>query len=86
LTAIPSSDPCVTGYCSASSFCADRCSIQFLRDIMLFFGVKFKITQAPKEVDEEGVEVTTAERQAGTGEVMVSCVGVGYSNVNKAMA
>lgn len=59
-------------------------SIQFLRDVLVFFGVKFKISPAPKPEPEEG----EAERPevVGTGEVLVSCVGVGFSNVNKAMA
>lgn len=55
-------------------------SIQFLRDILDFFGVKFKISPAPKDDDEP------ENPNVGTGEVTVSCVGVGYSNVNKAMA
>jgi len=55
-------------------------SIQFLRDIMAFFGVKFKISPAPSTVDEDGEPTST------TGEVVVSCVGVGYSNNNKPMA
>lgn len=63
---------------------ADPHRVQFLRDVLVFFGVKFKISPAPKPEMEEG----EAERapSVGTGEVLVSCVGVGYSNVNKAMA
>jgi len=64
---------------------------------MLFFGVKFKITPAiPKvtkpvgdeeeEEEEEEAEEVIKPSDSGTGEVMVSCVGIGYSNVNKAMA
>ncbi|TXT15616.1 hypothetical protein VHUM_00119 [Vanrija humicola] len=53
-------------------------TIQFLRDVMAFFGVKFKIT--PVEADAD------APKRDGTGEVLVSCVGIGYSNVNKSMA
>jgi len=51
-------------------------SIQYLRDLMTFFGVRFKV-QAPKVTDES---------THSPGEVVVSCVGVGFSNVNKAMA
>ncbi|CAK9780637.1 18S rRNA biogenesis protein [Cutaneotrichosporon oleaginosum] len=58
-------------------------TIQFLRDVLLFFGVKFKISPAPAPELEEGEERPATR---GTGEVLVSCVGVGYSNVNKAMA
>ena len=46
---------------------------------MTFFGVKFKVTPAPRDESADA-------RPTGTGEVLVSCVGVGYSNVNKAMA
>lgn len=46
------------------------CSVQFLRDINTFFGVRFKITPA---ADEEQ-------------ELVFSCVGVGYSNINKSVA
>ncbi len=51
--------------------------------MLVFFGVKFKISPAPAPELEEGEE---RPPQHGTGEVLVSCVGVGYSNVNKAMA
>jgi RNA 3'-terminal phosphate cyclase-like protein len=75
--------------------------IHFLRDIMSFFGVKFKITPYRKgapvvktgesdddEDDEEERNPTlqTSEGRQGTGEVLMSCIGIGYSNVNKAMA
>jgi hypothetical protein len=50
--------------------------VQYLRDLMAFFGVRFKI-QPQKSVDEA---------VSATGEVVVSCVGVGFSNVNKSMA
>jgi RNA 3'-terminal phosphate cyclase-like protein len=75
--------------------------VQFMRDILLFFGVKFKITPytkgapTPKATDEEESEEDEEERnptlqpvegRAGTGEVLMSCIGVGYSNVNKSMA
>lgn len=51
-------------------------SIQYLRDLMTFFGVRFKV-QAPKSSEES---------THSPGEVVVSCVGVGFSNVNKSMA
>ena len=81
-----------------------------MRDILLFFGVKFKVTPYRKtaasgtkskgangdgeeeededEDDEEERNPTlqVAEGKEGTGEVLISCVGIGYSNVNKAMA
>jgi hypothetical protein len=56
--------------------------------------VKFKIVPFVKaasteEVDEdeedENPSIPMVEGR-GTGEVVVSCVGVGYSNVNKSMA
>lgn len=74
-------------------------AVQFLRDLLTFFGVKFKITPFRAEEDEaEGEsgkgafggkggkgDEENAERK-GTGPVVASCVGIGYSNVNKAMA
>lgn len=79
---------------------ADIGRIQFMRDLLLFFGVKFKVTPFSKtarpagdqELDEEDEEeernptLQVAEGKQGTGEVLVSCLGVGYSNVNKSMA
>lgn len=59
--------------------------MQFLRDVLDFFGVKFKISPAERE-GELGLPTGTGEGREGTGEVTVSCVGVGYSNVNRAMA
>ncbi|ODN72975.1 18S rRNA biogenesis protein RCL1 [Cryptococcus amylolentus CBS 6039] len=44
-------------------------TIQFFRDMFVFFGTKYKLNEAES-----------------TGEVMVSCIGTGYSNVNKTMA
>ncbi|OCF75925.1 18S rRNA biogenesis protein RCL1 [Kwoniella mangroviensis CBS 8886] len=44
-------------------------SVQFFRDMMLFFGTKYKLVE-----------------NSQTGEVDVSCIGIGYSNVNKSMA
>lgn len=67
-------------YVSTQSTTSADVRVQFLRDVLDFFGVKFKISPAPR--DEEEPE----NPNVGTGEVMVSCVGVGYSNVNKAMA
>ncbi len=54
-------------------------SVHFLRDVLVFFGVKFKVTPVPRDRED-------GPRPAGTGEVLVSCVGIGYSNVNKSMA
>ena len=54
--------------------------------MLLFFGVRFKVAPAPRgeeDGEDEGEEKT---RRRGTGEVVVSCVGVGYSNINKSMA
>jgi RNA 3'-terminal phosphate cyclase-like protein len=53
---------------------------------MTFFGVKFKISPAPKSDDADADATPKQQQQHGTGEVLVSCVGVGYSNVNRAMA
>jgi len=54
---------------------------------MTFFGVKFKITPAPRPEDGEDKDGDAqAPQHTGTGEVLMSCVGVGYSNVNRAMA
>ena len=66
---------------------ADSARIQFLRDMLLFFGVKFKITPANTTTKPEISSMTETEtKSSGTGEVLISCVGIGYSNVNKSMA
>ena len=75
-----------------------------MRDLLLFFGVKFKVTPYRKttapgakgdvngedaeedEEEERNPTLQVAEGKEGTGEVLISCVGIGYSNVNKAMA
>lgn len=77
-------------------------SVQFMRDLLLFFGVKFKVTpfrkparpdaaggadsDAEDEEEERNPTLQVADDKEGTGEVLVSCLGIGYSNVNKAMA
>lgn len=58
-------------------------TVQFLRDVLLFFGVKFKITPVRAADGESSAQ---DGEHAGTGPVVASCVGIGYSNVNKAMA
>jgi len=52
-------------------------SIQFLRHLKEFFGVMFKIeAQQGDDNDRE---------TGGENKVLLSCVGVGYTNINKAM-
>ena len=51
-------------------------SIQFLRHLKEFFGVMFKI-QAQQTDDESAT--------GGEAKVLLSCVGVGYTNINKTM-
>ena len=71
----------------ASRPVADSARVQFLRDMLLFFGVKFKITPANTATKPDTSSMTETEtKSSGTGEVLVSCVGIGYSNVNKSMA
>lgn len=62
-----------------------RYSVQFLRDLEIFFGSRFKIAPVPFDLELVGSEKETGQH-VGSGEVAVSCVGIGYSNVNKAMA
>ena len=55
-------------------------SIQFLRDLEAFLGVRFKLRSVTAgETDDH-------DNGPSTDEVVVSCVGIGFSNVNKAMA
>jgi len=84
-------------------------SVQYLRDINDFFGVRFKIapvsrtaTQtddaelADEQVDDNGDVVMkfmrnrdqteSRQKKLVPDEFMVSCLGVGYSNINKSMA
>lgn len=53
-------------------------TIQFLRHLKEFFGVMFKI-QAQKSDDDDDI------RTRGESKVLLSCVGVGYTNINKTM-
>ena len=52
-------------------------SIQFLRHLKEFFGVMFKI-QAQQSDGDDG-------STSGETKVLLSCVGVGYTNINKTM-
>ena len=50
-------------------------SIQFLRHLKEFFGVMFKI-QAQQSDDDNSVA-------GGESKILLSCVGAGYTNINK---
>ena len=52
-------------------------SIQFLRHLKEFFGVMFKI-QAQQSDDDNSVA-------GGESKILLSCVGAGYTNINKTM-
>lgn len=52
-------------------------SIQFLRHLKEFFGVMFKIEAQQTDDDDRA---TGRENK-----VLLSCVGVGYTNINKTM-
>ena len=52
-------------------------SIQFLRHLKEFFGVMFKI-QAQQSDDDNSVA-------GGESKILISCVGAGYTNINKTM-
>lgn len=52
-------------------------SIQFLRHLKEFFGVMFKIEA--QQTDDDNRET------GGENKVLLSCVGVGYTNINKTM-
>ncbi|ENN73435.1 probable RNA 3'-terminal phosphate cyclase-like protein [Dendroctonus ponderosae] len=49
-------------------------SIGFLRNLRDFFGVTFKLEPFESEEDREGT---------GSQKVLLTCVGIGYSNINK---
>ena len=53
--------------------CLNFCSIQFLRHMVDFFNVVYKIESKDEEKDSDIVRET----------VLLSCVGLGYANVNK---
>lgn len=50
-------------------------SIHFLRGILAFFNVKFKLDPVPME----------EEKQMGGDKLMMICVGAGFSNINKTL-
>ena len=51
--------------------------IQFLRHLKDFFGAMFKMDANSREEDEE--------LRLGTEKILMTCVGVGYSNLSKTM-
>lgn len=55
-------------------------TIQFLRHLKEFFGVMFKIQAQKSEDDDDDDRKTGAESK-----VLLSCVGVCYTNINKTM-
>lgn len=67
---------CLINYCITIVFSFAN-SIQFLRHLKEFFGVMFKIeAQQGDDNDRE---------TGGENKVLLSCVGVGYTNINKTM-
>ena len=52
-------------------------SIQFLRHLKEYFGVMFKIQAQQPDGDDGSTK--------GETKVLLSCVGVGYTNINKTM-
>lgn len=66
---------CLINYCITIVFSFAN-SIQFLRHLKEFFGVMFKI------------EAQQTDDDSATGReniILLSCVGVGYTNINKTM-
>lgn len=51
-------------------------TIGFLRHLREFFGITFKISN-PQELDDE------EEASYGSQKVLLTCVGIGYTNINK---
>ncbi|XP_055606727.1 probable RNA 3'-terminal phosphate cyclase-like protein [Uranotaenia lowii] len=56
-------------------------SIHFLQHLREFFGITFKLENASGEQDEEGSDLD--EEMSGSNKVMLTCVGIGYSNYSK---
>ena len=53
-------------------------TISFLQLLREFFGVTFKLENYKDEILEE-----ENEEEAGSTKVMMTCVGIGYSNISK---
>lgn len=70
---------CSTSAHTYSIYIFNTCRIQFLRHIYDFFEVIFKVE--PQQVPEEDEELRT-----GGEKLVMTCVGVGYSNVSKAVS
>ena len=69
---------CLIYHCIAINNCVSfAISIQFLRHLKEFFGVMFKIEA--QQTDDNDSET------GGEAKVLLSCVGVGYTNINKTM-
>ncbi|XP_058444494.1 probable RNA 3'-terminal phosphate cyclase-like protein [Malaya genurostris] len=54
-------------------------SIYFLQHLREFFGITFKLENATEEDDDLGDD----DANAGSNKVMLTCVGIGYSNYSK---
>lgn len=54
------------------------CRIQFLRHLKDFFGVMYKMDASSRDVEDE-------ELRLGTEKILMTCVGVGFSNLSKTM-
>ena len=57
--------------------------IHFLRHLRDFFGIMFKMDSGISGKDEDDAD--TDELQTGGEKVMMTCVGIGYSNLSKTM-
>lgn len=56
-------------------------TIRFLQHLREFFNVTFKL-ENPQQVDEDGNEVDDDEFE-GANKVLMTCIGIGYTNINK---
>lgn len=52
-------------------------TVKFLQHLRDFFGVTFKLDPKDKEADEDD------DLHDGATKVMMTCLGIGYSNINK---
>jgi len=51
-------------------------SVKFLQHIRDFFGISFKLDTKTNDEDEDEVNM-------GTTKVIMTCLGIGYTNINK---
>ena len=58
-------------------------TIYFLQHLREFFGITFKLENATNQNDDGSDQDVDDDEMAGSNKVMLTCLGIGYSNYSK---